>query len=190
MSLKEAISKFVFDGCSIAFSGMGGAQVVAPVYEIIRQGQKDLTLMGDSPCECADYLIGMGQIKRIEVAWIAFAVAGVSPNYRRAMEKGIPKRIEEVFEFSNYTIGLRFLAGSLNIPFMATRSLIGSSMQEYNPMIKIIDDPYSNQKITLVPAANPDVAIVHVNRADKLGNAQFLGFSANGENIARAAKKQ
>jgi len=64
MSLKEAISKFVFDGCSIAFSGMGGAQVVAPVYEIIRQGQKDLTLMGDSPCECADYLIGMGQIKR------------------------------------------------------------------------------------------------------------------------------
>jgi len=95
-----------------------------------------------------------------------------------------------VFEFSNYTIGLRFLAGSLNIPFMATRSLIGSSMQEYNPMIKIIDDPYSNQKITLVPAANPDVAIVHVNRADKLGNAQFLGFSANGENIARAAKKQ
>jgi len=80
MSLKDAIAKFVFNGCSISFSGMGGEQVVAPTYEIIRQGQKDLTLIGDSPCEPADFLIGTGQIKRVEVAWIAFAVAGVSEN--------------------------------------------------------------------------------------------------------------
>ncbi|MGA2229262.1 MAG: CoA transferase [Syntrophobacteraceae bacterium] len=72
MSLKEAVSRFVFDGCSIAFSGMGGQQVVAPTYEIVRQGQKDMTLMGDSPCECADYLVGTGQLKRVEVAWLAF----------------------------------------------------------------------------------------------------------------------
>ena len=90
MTLKEAISKYVFDGCSIAFSGMGGEQVVAPTYEIVRQGQKNLTLMGDSPCEVGDYLVGTGQIKRIEVAWLAFAVAGVSPSYRRAVEEGAP----------------------------------------------------------------------------------------------------
>jgi len=188
MSLEEAISRFVFDGCSIAFSGMGGQQVVAPTYEIVRQGQKNLTLMGDSPCECGDYLIGTGQIRRIEVAWLAFAVAGVSPNYRRAAEKGIPHKIE-VFEFSNYTMGLRFMAGALNVPFMPTRSLQGSSIPEYNEMIKVVDDPYGNGKVALVPAATPDVAIVHVNRADKLGNAQFLGFSSNGENSARAAKR-
>jgi glutaconate CoA-transferase subunit A len=188
MSLKEAISRFVFDGCSIAFSGMGGQQVVAPVYEIVRQGQKNLTLMGDSPCECGDYLIGTGQIKRIEVGWLAFAVAGVSPNYRRAAEKGIPHQIE-IFEFSNYTMGLRFLAGALNVPFLPTRSLAGSSIPEYNEMIKVVDDPYGTGKVALVPAATPDVAIVHLNRADKLGNAQFLGFSSNGDNMARAAKK-
>ncbi|AFM23529.1 CoA transferase subunit A [Desulfomonile tiedjei] len=187
MSLKEAISRFVFDGCSIVFSGMGGQQVVAPTYEILRQGQKNLTLIGDSPCECGDYLIGTGQVKRIEVAWLAFAVAGVSPNYRRAVERGIPGKIE-VYEFSNYTMGLRLMAGALNIPFMPTRSLIGSSIAEYNEMIKIIDDPYGNGKVALVPAATPDVAIVHVNRADKLGNSQFLGFSSNAENMARAAK--
>jgi glutaconate CoA-transferase, subunit A len=187
MSLKEAISRFVFDGCSIAFSGMGGQQVVAPTYEIVRQGQKNLTLMGDSPCECGDYLIGTGQIKRIEVGWLAFAVAGVSPNFRRAVEKGIPAKIE-VFEFSNYTMGLRFLAGSLNVPFMPTRSLVGSSIPQYNEMIKVVDDPYGKGKVALVPAATPDVAIIHVNRADKLGNAQFLGFSSNAENSARAAK--
>ncbi|MFB3924995.1 MAG: CoA transferase subunit A [Syntrophales bacterium] len=188
MSLQEAISRFVFDGCSIAFSGMGGMQVVAPTYEIVRQGQKNLTLMGDSPCECGDYLIGTGQIRRIEVAWLAFAVAGVSPSYRRAAEKGIPQKIE-VFEFSNYTMGLRFLAGAMGLPFMSTKSLMGSSIEKYNPMIKVIDDPYTSQKVTLVPAATPDVAIVHVNRADRLGNAQYLSFSSNAENIARAAKR-
>lgn len=188
MSLREAISKFVFDGCSIAFGGMGGEQVVAPTYEIIRQGQTDLTLIGDSPCECGDLLIGTGQIKRIEVAWLAYAVAGVSQSYRRAIEKGIPHSIE-VFEFSNYTMGLRFLAGALGIPFMVTKSLMGSSIEKQNDMIKVIDDPYSGQKVALVPAANPDVAIVHVNRADDLGNAQLFGFSSNGENIARAAKR-
>lgn len=188
MSLKEAISRFVFDGCSIAFSGMGGQQVVAPTYEIIRQGQKDMTLIGDSPCDCADHLLGTGQIKRIEVAWLSFAVAGVSPNYRRAVEKGIPRKIE-VREFSNYSMGLRFLAGAMNVPFMSTRSLIGSSIVEYNDMIKVIEDPYKSEKVAVVPAAIPDVAIVHVNRADKLGNAQYLGFSSNAENIARAAKR-
>ena len=188
MSLKEAVSRFVSDGCSIAFSGMGGMQVVAPVYEIIRQGQKNLTLMGDSPCECGDYLIGTGQLKRVEVAWLAFAVAGVSPNYRRAVEQGIPHRIE-VFEFSNYTMGLRFLAGAMGLPFMTTKSLMGSSVEKYNPLIKVIDDPYTGQKVALVPAATPDVAIVHVNRADILGNGQYLSFSSNAENMARAAKR-
>lgn len=188
MSLKDAIAKFVFSGCSLSFSGMGGEQVVAPTYEIIRQGQKDLTLIGDSPCEPADFLIGTGQIKRLEVAWVAFAVAGVSENYRNAVEKGIPHEIE-VCEYSNYTMGLRFLAGALGIPFMATKSLMGSSLETYNNMIKVIDDPYKNTKVALVPAANPDVAIVHASQADKLGNTQFLGFSANAENIARSAKR-
>lgn len=187
-SLKEAVSRFVFDGCSIAFGGMGGDQVVAPTYEIIRQGQKGLTLMGDSPCEPGDFLLGTGQIKRIEVAWVAYAIAGVSPNYRRAVEQKTPHPIE-VYEFSNYTMGLRFLAGALGIPFMTTRSLIGSSIEQYNDMIKVIEDPYTSKPIALVPAATPDVAIVHVNRADVHGNAQFLGFSANSENIARAAKR-
>jgi glutaconate CoA-transferase subunit A len=188
MTLREAISKYVFDGCSIAFSGMGGEQVVAPTYEIVRQGQKNLTLMGDSPCEVGDYLVGTGQIRRVEVAWLAFAVAGVSPNYRRAVEEGLPHKIE-VREFSNYTMGLRFLAGAMGLPFMVTRSLAGTSLEKYNDMIKVIEDPYGGKKVALVPAAKPDVAIIHANRADILGNTQFIGFSSNGENIARAAAR-
>ena len=187
MSLKEAISMFVTDGCSLAFSGMGGQQVVAPTYEIVRQGRKHLTLMGDSPCECGDYLIGTGQVDRVEVAFIAFAVAGVSPNYRRATEKGDTSQAGclRILKLHN---GIAVLCRIHGHPVHADEVADGSSLEEYNQMIKVMDDPYGGGKVALVPAAIPDVAIVHVNRADKLGNAQYLGFGSNADVIARAAK--
>ena len=120
-SLKEAVSRFVFDGCSIAFGGMGGDQVVAPTYEIIRQGQKGLTLMGDSPCEPGDFLLGTGQIKRIEVAWVAYAIAGVSPNRRQPQlqargraEDTAPHRGLRVLQLHH---GVALSGGSARHPF-------------------------------------------------------------------------
>lgn len=185
--LSEAIKKYVLNGSVITFSGMGGAQCVAQTYEIIRQGIKDLTYIGDSPCESGDMLIGAGAVKKAELAWCSYAVAGLGYNFRRAIEEKIPQEIE-LLEYSNYSIGLRFLAGAINVPFIPTKSLLGSDIIKYNPQIKVIDDPYKGEKVALVPAANPDVAIVHVSRADKRGNAQIFGFSSNAENLARAAK--
>jgi len=187
MTLKEALGKYLFDGAKVAFSGMGGEQCVAHAYEIIRLGKKNLTIIGDSPCEAADMLIGAGLVKKVEVAWIGYAVAGLAYNFRRAVEQGIPHKIE-VEEYSNYTMGLRFLAGSMGIPFIPTKSLLGSDIPKYNPNIKIMDDPYTGEPVALVPAAEPDVAIIHAHRADPEGNTQFFGFSSNAENIARAAK--
>lgn len=187
MTLEEAIKTFVQDGCSITFSGMGGAQCVAHTYEIIRQGKKDLVLIGDSPCEAGDMLVGAGCIRRMEIAWCSYAVAGLGNNFRRAVEQGVPHPIE-LEEYSNYTIGLRLLAGALNVPFLPTCSLSSSDIPKYNKNIRTVCDPYSSEEITVVPAARPDVGIVHVGRADKLGNAQQFGFSSNAENIARAAK--
>jgi glutaconate CoA-transferase subunit A len=86
-------------------------------------------------------------------------------------------------------MGLRFLAGAMGLPFMVTKSLAGTSVEKYNDMIKVIDDPYEGNKVALVPAAKPDVAIIHANRADILGNTQYIGFSSNAENIARAATR-
>ncbi|WP_236860069.1 CoA transferase subunit A [Candidatus Formimonas warabiya] len=187
MSLKEAIEKFVPDGSGIAFSGMGGAQCVAQTYEIIRQEKKDLTLFGDSPCEAGDLLVGAGCIKRMEIAWCAYAVAGLAYNFRRAVEEKLPHPIE-LLDFSNATIGLRFLAGAMEVPFLPTKSLLGSDLVKYNPHVIISEDPYTREKVALVPAAKPDVAIVHVSRADRRGNAQMYGFHSNAENLARAAK--
>jgi len=188
MTLTDAIKTYVPDGSMITFSGMGGAQCVAPTYEIIRQGIKNLTYVGDSPCESGDMLIGAGAIKKAELAWCSYAVAGLGYNFRRAIEQKVPHEIELV-EYSNYTIGLRFLAGAMNVPFIPTKSLLGSDLLKYNKIIKVIEDPYNGEKVALIPAVNPDVAIVHVSRADKRGNAQMFGFSSNAENIARAAKR-
>ncbi len=188
MTLTEAIKTYVLDGSMITFSGMGGAQCVAPTYEIIRQGIKDLIYVGDSPCESGDMLIGAGAIKKAELAWCSYAVAGLGYNFRRAIEQKTPHEIE-LIEYSNYTIGLRFLAGAINVPYIPTRSLLGSDLLKYNKLIKVEEDPYTGEKVALIPAVNPDVAIVHVSRADKRGNAQMFGFSSNAENIARASKR-
>lgn len=187
-SLKEAIQQYVRDGSGIAFSGMGGGQCVAQTYEIIRQGKKDLTFYGDSPCEAGDLLAGTGCIKRMEIAWCSYAVAGLANNFRRAVEDDIPHHVE-LLDFSNATMGLRFLAGAMGVPFLPTKSLLGSDLGKYNSSIKISEDPYTGEKVALVPAAKPDVAIVHVSRADKRGNAQMYGFHSNAENLARAAKR-
>ena len=187
MSLKEAVSTFVKDGCSVGFSGMAGEQVVAPSHEIIRQKIGNLTLVGDSPCDPGDLLCGAGLIKRMEIAWCGYAVAGMGPNFRRAYEKKIPNAIE-VNDHSNFGIGLRYMAAAMGIPFMPTKSFLGSDLLTYNKDVKVIDDPFGTGPIALVPPLEPDVAFIHATRADKHGNTQFFGFSANAENLARAAK--
>jgi len=187
MSLKEAVGTFVRSGNSVVFSGMGGAQCVAHTYEIIRQKIGGLTLIGDSPCEAGDMLMGAGLIKKAEIAWCGYAVAGLGDNYRRIIEHKIPHEIE-LEEYSNFGTGLRLLAGAIGVPFIPTKSFLGSDFPVYNKNIKEMTDPYTGEKVALLPAARPDVALVHCTRADKQGNGQMFGFSANAENAARASK--
>ena len=186
-TLGDAIKKLLEPGSSVSFGGMGGAQCPAYAYEIIRQNIGDLTLICESPADPADLLIGAGLVKRVEVAWIAYAVAGLGYNYRRAIEEQIPRAIE-LEEYSNFGMSLRFLAGAMEVPFLPTRSFLGSDILNYNKNIKTMEDPYIKETVALVPAAQPDVAIIHCQRADKHGNGQFFGISASAENIARAAK--
>lgn len=187
MQLSKAVTTFVKPGGSVVFSGMGGAQCVAHAYEIIRQGIGDLTLIGDSPCETGDMLMGAGLIKRAEIAFCGYAVAGLGTNFRRIVEEKIPQEME-LEEYSNFGIGLRLLAGAMGLPFLPTYSFLGSDLGKYNKRILETEDPYTGKKVALVPAANPDVALVHCSRADIRGNAQTFGFTGNEENAARAAK--
>ena len=186
MSLKEAISRFVKEGCSITLGGFGARQPMAAVHEIVRQRIRGLTMITDSSADAADILVGAKLVNKLEGAYFAMGLLGPAPNIRRASESGIPSPIE-IEDYSNYAAGLRFLAGAMNVPFLPTKSLLGTSIPKHNKKIIIQKDPYKGEPVALVPSANPDVAVIHVHHADCIGSAQIYGFIASDDNKARAA---
>lgn len=187
-TLPEAVRGLVRDGDTVSFGGILSREPVACTYELIRQNKKDLTVIVDSRDESVEHLLGAGLIKKLESAYVWVGVIGSGLHFRRAVEKGIPRHVE-VEDYSNLAIGMRFLAGALGVPYMPLRSMMGSDIPRYNPRVIITEDPYNGEKVALVPAARPDVAFIHVQKADKMGNCQIWGMLGNDINIARAAKK-
>jgi glutaconate CoA-transferase subunit A len=187
MNLREAVNRYVTDGCSIAFGGVVSREPYAACMEIIRQKKRNLTFISDSQSDAVEALIAAGCIKRIEAAYIWIGVIGMAYNLRRAVENSVPNHIE-FMEYSNLGMSARFMAGASGLPFMPTKSMLGSDIIKNNPDIKVVNDPYGTGPIALVPAAQPDVAFIHVQRADQNGNAQIWGMLMNDDLIARAAK--
>lgn len=185
--LDKAIRTHLKNGSSLSFGGIAGREPAAVAYEIIRQGFKDLTFITAVSTDPVNLLLGAGCLKKIEMAYAWIGIVGSGLNLRRAVEKGIPNYVE-VEEYSNYAASLRFLAGAMDVPFLPTRAMLGSDIPKYNPKIKLMDSPYTDEKLALVPAAQPDVAFLHVQKADPVGNCQIWGVASNDANIARAAK--
>lgn len=188
MTLQEAVSAFLPDGASFSLGGITAREPMAATHEIIRQGKKDLTYITATTTDAPNMLLGAGCIKKLEMAYVWIGVVGTGLNLRRAVEKGIPRPVE-IEDYSNFGASLRFLAGAMDIPYLPTRSMLGSDLPKHNPKIKLTQDPYTGEQLALVPAANPDVAFIHVQRCDPMGNAQIWGLSSNDQNLARAAKK-
>lgn len=186
--LASAVARYVADGGSISLGGAIARETVAVAREIVRQEKKDLTLIGAAKTSAGEILVGAGCLRRIEMAYFWIGVVGQGYNYRRAVEQGIPLR-PEVADYSMFSASLRFLAGSMGIGFLPTRSLLHSDIIRHNPDIKTITDPYTGQEMAVVPAANPDVAFIHVQRCDPSGNAVITGNLWNDPTLARAAKK-
>ncbi|NPV93332.1 MAG: CoA transferase subunit A [Firmicutes bacterium] len=189
-TLKEAVNTYVSDGAYVCFGGIGDRTPSAAVHEVARQRKQNLRLVTDTAVTFAhdSILLGLGLVDRFEVAYNWGGIWGQDSVYRRAVEKGIPKPVE-IVEYSNFTTGLRYLAASMGLSFMPTKSLLGSDIPKYNQDIKIIDDPFTGEPLALVPAASPDVAFIHVQRCDAMGNAQILGHLGNDDCLARAAKR-
>lgn len=187
ITLQEAVGRYVKDGCSISLGGNNGKNPMGVAYEIVRQGKKDLTIIDENSLTCEDLLIGAGCIKKLETSWLGISLMDMAYNFRRAMEHGVPRSIE-VDDYSNFTGSLRLLAGAMNVPFMPTKSLLGTDIIKYNKNVKVIDDPYGGSPVALVPAANPDVTFVPVQRCDVQGNAQIWGPVGCDDLRAKAAK--
>jgi len=187
MSVPEAIQKFVQDGNYIAVGGFGHIRIpMAFIYEIIRQGRRNLAMAGKTGVHDIDVLIGADCVNKVECAYsFGHELRGLSPAGRRGVESG---KVKVVAEISNGGYQWRFLAGMMGIPFIPVRNLMGTDTFTRS-VAKQVRDPWSGKSVTLVPAAYPDVAFFHVPRCDKYGNVQIDGILVEDFELARAARR-
>jgi glutaconate CoA-transferase, subunit A len=187
MPLRDAIARFVTPGASVVL-GTCLEQMIpfAATREIIRQGQGDLTLVGPVSDICFDQIIGAGLAKRVAAAWVGNVMMGQAYCYRRAVERAEPRPLE-VVEFSNFTLALALHAAAIGSPFVPTRSALGSDIVPRNPWLKPLSGP-DGTPLLAVKALQPDVAIVHVQRADPHGNAIMWGSLGVTFDAVRAAR--
>jgi glutaconate CoA-transferase subunit A len=170
LGLDEAIQRFVPDGASVVMGTALEALIpFAAGHELIRQHRTDLELIGPISDMLFDQLIGAGCARRITAAWVGNVSAGLGHNYRRAVERGIPVPLE-LEEHSNFTVGLGLLAAAMGVPYLPTRSLLGSDLARNNPRLLP-----AAPGVLHVQAIEPDVAILHVQRADADGHAHCWG---------------
>ncbi len=175
VSMAEAIERFVPDGCSVLMGAALESLIpFAAGHEIIRQGRRDLTLVGPISDMLFDQLIGSGCASRVIAAWIGNVSAGLGHNYRRAVEAGEPRSLE-VEDHSNFTLALALLAGSLGAPFIPAKTLLGSDLLTSSRSLRLSADPETGAPLLHVHALRPDIAILHVQRSDAEGNAHCWG---------------
>jgi len=181
MTEKEAVGRFVADGdylgCDLTYFIRGPN---ALVHEIIRQGHKNLWF-------CAKYcyaesilLLGGGCVSRIDAGFVAVG--------EKVLTEAVQDGRVTLTEWTNDSLTLRLLAGSMGVPFLPTRALLGTDALTYSGA-KVIEDPFSGKPIGLVPALNPDVGLIHAHQADIHGNARVLGASTAPLEQAMASAK-
>ena len=194
LTMQQAIAELVPDGSSVAL-GLQMEQMIpfAAGQEIIRQKKRDLRLIGPISDILFDQLIGAACVKDVVAAWVGNVMMGSAYNFRRATEQenpGTPGEKLKVFNMTNFCISLALQAGAMGVPFLPTRTAMGSDISKGNHFFYQIISPFEPKETLLaVRAIQPDVTIVHVQRADRLGNAHCWGNFAVMLEGVRAAKK-
>jgi len=185
-SMRDAIASLVRDGDTLVIEGFTHLICFAAAHEIIRQRKKDLTLCRLTPDLVYDQLIGAGCAKKLVFSWAGNPGVGSLHSFRRAAEGGGGLELEE---YSHFGMVARFSAGAARLPFWPLRNYMGTDLPVANPRIKTVDCPYTGEKLATVPALNPDVTIVHAQRADENGNVQIWGLLGVQKEAAFASKR-
>jgi glutaconate CoA-transferase subunit A len=187
--MREAVAALVHDGDRIsAACGLEARIPFAAAHEIIRQGRRDLTLVGPISDALYDQMIGAGCVRAVEAAWIGNVSTGLGYNYRRAVEDGIPHPIS-VTDYTNLTLALGLRAAAEGVPYAVTRSLVGTDIAAQPNAFREIVDPWTGATAYAVRAIPLDVAIVHAQYADENGNTHVLGNLGTTLESVRAAKR-
>ena len=183
MPMTEAVARFVPDGATVAMgTALEPAIPFAAGHELIRQGRRDLTLVGPISDSLFDQLIGAGCVACVCAAWVGNVSEGLGHCYRRATERGEPRPIE-VCDHSNFSISLALWAAAWGAPYIPTRTLLGSDIPTTNPDMVVADGS------VLVSPVRPDVTILHAQRADAEGRAHLWGPLGISEEAGLAARR-
>jgi glutaconate CoA-transferase, subunit A len=189
MSMHDAIARHVPSGAMVLLGAQMEQMIpFAAGHELIRQGRRDLTLVGPISDILFDQMIGAGCASKVMAAWVGNVSAGVAYCLRRAVEQGIPRRVD-VTDYSNFTFALALHSAALGVPFLPTYSTLGSDLLKKNGNLREFISPVNEDKLVAVRALRPDVAVLHVQRADEHGNAHIWGSLGVAVDGARAARK-
>ena len=186
MSVPQAVERFIHDGDYIATGGFGSVRFsTAVLHEIVRTRKHNLGFSGHSTTHDFQILAAGRVIDRCDIAYVVgLEIRGLSPNGRRFMESGVVRTTE----WSNAGLGWRYKAAAMGVPFLPARVMLGSDTLRYSAG-RLIEDPFTGQKLLAVPALYPDVGIIHVHQADIYGNAQIDGTSIVDLDLAKASKR-
>jgi len=185
-TVKEAVARLVHDGDYISVGGFGGTRIpTALLHEIVRQRKKNLGLAGHTATHDFQILVAGRCINRCDVAYvIGLEARGLSRTAREAIEKGEI----EVTEWTNAALAWRYKAAAMGISFIPTRTMLGTDTVKYSAAVEM-ECPFTGKKYLALPALFPDVALIHVHRADVYGNCQIDGIMVSDYDLARAAKR-
>jgi glutaconate CoA-transferase subunit A len=185
MPLSEAISRFVDDGDSVYCAGFTHLIPFAAGHEIIRQRKRDLTLARATPDIIYDQMVAAGCARKIIFSYSGNPGVGSLRILRAEMEAGWL----DYEEYSHFAMITRVTAGASGLPFLPIKSVGAEDLVRSNPQYRKVIDPYSGAELLAVPALNPDVAIVHAQRADAEGNTQIWGIIGEQKEAAFASKR-
>mgnify|MGYP000479119739 FL=1 len=186
-TMHDAIATYVHDGETVAIEGFTACICFAAAHEIIRQGRRDLVLCRMTPDLIYDQMVAAGCARKLVFSYLGNPGVGPLHAIRRAVEKGIPAPLE-LEEYSHFGMVARYIAGAYRLPFFPLRSYVGSDLPKVNPRIRFVESPYGDGPIAVVPPLNPDVAIIHAQRADVNGNTQLWGLLGAQKEAAFAAR--
>jgi len=188
MTSKEAVQKFVRDAQLVCFGGFTHGIPFAVAHEMIRQQKRHLTVCKETPDLVVDQLLAAGCVDKMMFSWAGNPGVGSLHAFRRAVEHQVPHTVAAE-EYTHFITGARYMAGASGLPFMpVTTAVLASDLAKHSDVFKTMDCPFTGKKLCLVRAINPDVAIVHAQRADREGNTQMWGIVGSNREIAMASE--
>ena len=193
-SMRDAVATLVRDGDTVAIEGFTHLIGFAAGHEIIRQGRRDLTLARLTPDLIYDQMIAAGVARKLIFSWLGNPGVGGLGAIRRRTEaatsgEGKPLPRLELEEYSHFGMVGRYTAGAAGLPFYPIRSYFETDLPKANPLIREVQSPYGDGVVYAVPPLEPDVTIVHAQRADAAGNTQVWGLLGCQKEAAFAADR-